>query len=1195
MANGDALIEDDHTSNQRRSGRVVKKREIFTPPAQKAQGGGRGKRKRTEQDADNEDENNDLEEDPVDESGEESVEDEDEPDAEEIKEKKRKAKSSKKPRVRPAAKKPKTTAPKTSVLPLRTVARKPQAKPRAARRKESSSDDVVQGLYADVFSSGHTADSTAAEWISRYQQDSTAAVRNLINLVLRAAGCTLEVTNDDIEDQDNIPGKLGDLQDEYQNQAVSEYPLISRAKTHHEFRSTLTGFFHALIATANASSLLYTDPSLIENIQVWLSTMSSSAIRPFRHTATVILLTILSTLCEVAVDVQSSLATTRRQLEGEQKKKRVNSGRVTALENKLAEENRNYETVEGIIRDIFDTVFVHRYRDVDPKIRVDCIQALGYWISTLPDLFFDGSYLRYLGWMLSDTFAQTRLEVVKQLQKLYKKKDNIGGLGTFTERFRSRLVEMATRDADPSVRSTAVELLHVIRAVGLLEPEDIDAVGKLIFDSEARVRKSVVGFFVENVNDLYESKVEDLGGEDALEEIVGRESDDALDGPKLAWLKVKCLVETLQSYDLEDVDETQNYIDRGPAGASDVLVARGVESRFSLATQSFFEEFPEVRNWENLVGYLLFDHSTTEEDTSPTREDNNVEDALKRVCNLSDKEEITLLEVLNTTVRLCLTQPEAAETKRKGKKAKNARARSLDDPETIAMRLAQLIPRLLNKFGATPTAASAVLRLEHVLNLEVFQQLRQDSTTYAALLDDINKQFVSHSNQAVLAEASAALLHARGFEDLQEITDAKLQRLWEDMTSQLYAFVADPDIRNHYIDINNRYGLPIDVLEDVCDTIRRISNLASISDCVEPLEKITSSTDGEEFEGYDAKSPLQILFELLDKGVDNHQDLDKNNDELEDALVTSAMKTILFYFMWKLRALQRLTIDEHGVSDTSIQQVRDHRDDFILKLIRIIKERNGIETLRQQATGFLLDLYTLFATLRQAGKEGNLSTDSSQSLQTLVTLVPDDQQTLVASVYRAAERAYAKKARKKIEIAEDDEPEDDEIESESEDEGDGEEAEQERRKVSLMYEQRLCELTGKIVLAILGDVLDAQGTQKGKMRERLNRNRGRLGPNFKEVVAFLDEKKPKKTKKPAPATKGKAKQTKAAVSQPVVVEDDEDDGNGEEIEEGGEEDLRNRELDPLVLADDDIEDHDGLEKPDDVPAPGTVEDDIVGD
>lgn len=148
MVNGDALAEDNHASFVRRSGRVVKKREVFAPATvENVPGGSKGKRKRTEQ-------NQGLEEDPADESGEETTADEaeEEADAEEAKEKRRKAKTSKKTRGRPAAKKPKTTTPRTSTLPLRTVARKPQAKPRTARRKEGSPGNTAQGLYGTFYS-----------------------------------------------------------------------------------------------------------------------------------------------------------------------------------------------------------------------------------------------------------------------------------------------------------------------------------------------------------------------------------------------------------------------------------------------------------------------------------------------------------------------------------------------------------------------------------------------------------------------------------------------------------------------------------------------------------------------------------------------------------------------------------------------------------------------------------------------------------------------------------------------------------------------------------------------------------------------------------------------------------------------------------------------------------------------------------
>lgn len=38
----------------------------------------------------------------------------------------------------------------------------------------------------------------------------------LINFVLKSAGCDLQVTEDDVNDSDNVNGKVRDLQDEHQ-------------------------------------------------------------------------------------------------------------------------------------------------------------------------------------------------------------------------------------------------------------------------------------------------------------------------------------------------------------------------------------------------------------------------------------------------------------------------------------------------------------------------------------------------------------------------------------------------------------------------------------------------------------------------------------------------------------------------------------------------------------------------------------------------------------------------------------------------------------------------------------------------------------------------------------------------------------------------------------------------------------------
>lgn len=47
-------------------------------------------------------------------------------------------------------------------------------------------------------------------------------------------------------------------------------------------------------------------------------------------------------------------------------------------------------------------LFVHRYRDIDPDIRMSCIQSLGAWILSYPSLFLRDLYLKYLGWTLND-------------------------------------------------------------------------------------------------------------------------------------------------------------------------------------------------------------------------------------------------------------------------------------------------------------------------------------------------------------------------------------------------------------------------------------------------------------------------------------------------------------------------------------------------------------------------------------------------------------------------------------------------------------------------------------------------------------------------------------------------------------------------------------------------------------------------
>ncbi|KAF4634636.1 hypothetical protein G7Y89_g3456 [Cudoniella acicularis] len=1163
ISNTDVTSSPVATGGRRKSGRAVRAPEKFVPDAPSSQPGtASAKRKRGGDDVENDASDIDEEEEASDDTLESAGE-------EELKDTRRKARTTKKP----AAKKPKVNGAASHSEEAPAV--KLPSRPKKAK-KMVIADDNAEGLYAEVFSGGETLEDIASMWLNRYQDNSPAAMSELVNFVLKCAGCNVQITEDDINDADNVEGKVGDIQEEYQSQNITDYPLVSKGKSLHAFRTSLIGFFEQLLRVVHESGLMYEDHSMLEVFAVWLATLSSSSSRPFRHTATLAALTMTSAMCTVANEEIETAAMTLRQLEAEKKKKGTNKARIAEFQKKVTHNDEHKQYIESQIDDYFQTVYVHRYRDVDPKIRHECVAALGMWMLTLKSVFLDGPYLRYMGWMLSDINVPVRHDVLKQLQKLMKDPSNVGQMHHFIERFRWRIVEMATHDSEPTVRAEAVELLDMIREAGMLEPDDIDVIGKLIFDSEPKVRKALVGFFAENIKDLYDSKVEEIGGEEVLEEFLAVEDEENFDTPRPEWIKYKCLAEMLLSYDIQDQEEMPSQID-----AADFLNVSGTESRFTLAAQALYEKVPELREWEILSGYLLFDHSSRATGDETDR-------ALKESFKPDDKEELILLEILNAVVKMSLTQTDDSDrAKDKGKK-KNSRMETSEARETTARHLASLIPRLLKKFGADPKTATVVLRLEHVLNLNVFQELRQDSTAYAKLLDEISTQFSGHADKGVLSEAGAAFLHAREFEELEEVTESKIQALWERTTSTLQKL-------NKAGEMAVRGGLRMKILTDLSHSLARLEQLASISDCVEPLEASTGNSN---------PPTISILLEIIARGVYVDSN-DEVRDALEDEVTISAIRSSMFYFMWKIRDLSKSISAGEAIPELDVDHLKEWQGLFATNLAAAFSSRASLDPVRLLGAGTLIDLFVLFATLRPAkakakGSQANDSEDEYAYLQTLIVEMDPDLQKEMISIFEGLEKQFARRSKKKLaEPSEDEEPEDpDSEEEEEETEG---ATDNERQSDMLKAEKELCEFTGKLVLAFIANVIDGSGRQKGKLRARVLRNRLRLGPNFREVLAYMDDPKPKGKK----SHKSKAQQAeiaakKAAKSEVRIVDeesDEEDDPFADvEPEEGSAEDLRRRELldDDAPVSVEENEDAAAAEPDGDGDEDGD-EDDIMGD
>ena len=997
----------------------------------------------------------------------------------------------------------------------------------------------------------------------------------MVNFILRCAGTDLTVETEQVEDVDNVPDRISDLQDLYNEQGIFEYPLISKVPKFRSFQQILNSFFMTLIETFHHSSVLYNDKDLFENLLVWASPLSTAQCRPFRHTATIISLAMMTALCDVAREVTTTVSTSRKQLEVEKKKKTVNKGRVNTIQNAIQDGEKKLEAIDEFLKDGFDTVFVHRYRDIDPKIRAECMASLGQWLHSYREFFFEGQYLRYFGWTLSDQVAHTRLIVSNQLRSLYENKDNIAGLRSFTERFRARMVEMATQDADVSVRASVVEMLDHIRDAGLLEPEDIDAVGKLVFVSEPSVRKAAGRFFVANVQDVYDSTTEEV--RDEVDEMFADEEDDNFESPKRSWLKFKCLADILQAYG-------EQQPERDPVASLDALSGTPVVSRFVLAAEAIYPYLEELSKWQSLASYLLYDHSQIA--SSPAED---YTDVVRKLYKMEEGQEGILLDVLYCAVKLRILDVAKPDVDKRGRRIKALADKIPEMQEEIAHGLTQIIPRLLKKFGAVPEAASSILRLEHLVDLDKVQDLQKDARAYSSLLGDINRQFLTHSDQAVLAEASISFVHAKTSDELKDALETRTQELWDDMMDTLGRLSQEKDVQDGY-------SLSADTLNALTNTATRISNLAGVIDCAGFLETPPSSTSKRKKDKLD--TPFNTLILLSSRGL-RGQDPDEEIAKAETELVVSSIRTLLFYFMWKVQGLtSALNAGKSSSLGTAyFEDLAGLRGTFVGMLLAIMRERSGLDDIRFAATTAFLDLQTLFGTIRHAGVVANNDEDVLVQARKLVHQIGSDSKTLIAKIHSIAEVTYAKKLHRSLAANDDnvasepgieDEPvDDDDDERENAELGDsddddetGDEEEKDLRAVerlrsTILAEQRLCELTGKIILAIVGRVFIDSASSS--LKQKLLRNKSRLGHNYKEILSFLEGRR-KASRGGAKGNKSKTsrhqkQRSKQQQQQHQLQQQQEQQGeahgengdanqddNNNNVEEDGEEDLRARGL-----------------------------------
>lgn len=565
----------------------------------------------------------------------------------------------------------------------------------------------------------------ANDWLEQYKSNKDLAKKDLINLVLNSVGCFTTIEEHDVSNNESASETVSEIQTFFKRQQNHEFYLTSKKPAHKHLKKNYISFINEIISTSDENGLLYEnivisegdeeveepeDSNLMEDLLIWLSSFSVSYIRSLRYVSTLSLLTIETTLCRIIVKVNSSLEKFKHQLDVEQSKAKSTSKalkkRVKQIESNVNQFTNQSLILENFIQDILNTTFIHRFKDIDHHIRVEAMNSLGEWMDIYPELFFKVTYLKYLGWVLSDENSSVRLQVIRTLIRLLKKNFIVSGLRQFFERFKTRIIEIAFHDVDHHVRTNAINLLTEINKVGFLEDEEIGKVSSLIFSSKDSKIIQIVSKFIQNV--------ESENSKAAIEAL----SVNIKSSEKLFPISLKDLIKTHNLIEILSIANEVHSETRQKAGS--VKSSDLERSIFAQAGEELFDLPAYSEYWEFLIKYYLLDISSIEV----------ADDELVKAIQLTGEQETILFGLIHgSLIHLKKVEDEAKE--KKG-----------EVDESSSQRLISYLPLLLKKAENNDVNLSSYIQILCVYPLEFFENLNQ-----ANIYKSIFQQLIKHLKQ----------------------------------------------------------------------------------------------------------------------------------------------------------------------------------------------------------------------------------------------------------------------------------------------------------------------------------------------------------------------------------------------------------------------------------------------------------------
>ncbi|KAH9730138.1 Sister-chromatid cohesion protein 3 [Citrus sinensis] len=344
---------------------------------------------------------------------------------------------------------------------------------RASEGTAASAQSIELSLIEVIKGNGKLIPQVVKLWVERYEKDAKPAIAELLTMLFEACGAKYYLQGESLDeiDVDDVVVALVNLA---RRGEVEDYQS-SKRKELKNFKDNLVSFWDNLVVECQNGPLF--DKVLFDKCMDYIIALSCTPPRVYRQVASLMGLQLVTSFISVAKMLGAQRETTQRQLNAE-KKKRVEGPRVESLNKRLSMTHKNITDLEDMMRKIFTGLFVHRYRDIDPNIRMSCIQSLGVWILSYPSFF------------LQDLYLNVRKSSVLALQNLYEVDDNVPTLGLFTERFSNRMIELAD-DIDVSVAVCAIGLVKQLLRHQLLPDDDLGPLYDLLIDDPPEIRRAI--------------------------------------------------------------------------------------------------------------------------------------------------------------------------------------------------------------------------------------------------------------------------------------------------------------------------------------------------------------------------------------------------------------------------------------------------------------------------------------------------------------------------------------------------------------------------------------------------------------------------------------------------------------------------------------------------------------------------------